>query len=83
MRGKEGAGLASGSAKTSARPDPVNVSVPLRGKEGAGQESTVSGVIHSERFPSPCGVRRVRDIVSIEVNEDSLEVTCSFRPLAG
>ncbi len=40
------------------------VSVPLRGKEGAGpihREFWVLSPIHGE-FPSPCGVRRVRDL---------------------
>ncbi len=39
------------------------VSVPLRGKEGAGltPESADNGDFE-DRFPSPCGVRRVRDL---------------------
>ncbi len=37
------------------------VSVPLRGKEGAGHASDLYVVAYPEMFPSPCGVRRVRD----------------------
>ncbi len=37
------------------------VSVPLRGKEGAGPLIEPAGKIKFITFPSPCGVRRVRD----------------------
>ncbi len=60
LRGKEGAGRC--------RMDPFHhqasrqVSVPLRGKEGAGRNSQITTTKESNTmFPSPCGVRRVRD----------------------
>ncbi len=38
------------------------VSVPLRGKEGAGPDYPLGELrLISHEFPSPCGVRRVRD----------------------
>ncbi len=37
------------------------VSVPLRGKEGAGPFRALLDFELEEWFPSPCGVRRVRD----------------------
>ena len=37
------------------------VSVPLRGKEGAGHSSLAAVPAGELVFPSPCGVRRVRD----------------------
>ncbi len=59
----------------------MSVSVPLRGKEGAGlfvvycQQTPVNS-----RFPSPCGVRRVRDNTVWCPADVRAE---GFRPLAG
>ncbi len=61
LRGKEGAGQNhNGSTYKASVP---GVSVPLRGKEGAGLDLyTLTGEeTIMELFPSPCGVRRVRD----------------------
>jgi hypothetical protein len=44
-----------------ARRSPPPVSVPLRGKEGAGPQESVNKNARYGLFPSPCGVRRVRD----------------------
>ncbi len=60
LRGKEGAGhcyLASHHACHG------NVSVPLRGKEGAGPGKLTASWKADDEFPSPCGVRRVRDTI--------------------
>ncbi len=38
------------------------VSVPLRGKEGAGHTIITQIQYPNQTFPSPCGVRRVRDL---------------------
>ncbi len=48
------------------------VSVPLRGKEGAGPgtPSSIAGL--SRGFPSPCGVRRVRDPWFLETLYDAV-----------
>ena len=42
------------------------VSVPLRGKEGAGPLVIAWVILRSDEFPSPCGVRRVRDDQSFQ-----------------
>ena len=39
----------------------ISVSVPLRGKEGEGHYSAVYIQLWPVMFPSPCGVRRVKD----------------------
>ncbi len=39
----------------------LKVSVPLRGKEGAGRRGLAKTTSYCLLFPSPCGVRRVRD----------------------
>ncbi len=59
LRGKEGAGRKKRGIKLVAI---SAVSVPLRGKEGAGlvnPEPVIIPLLYL--FPSPCGVRRVRD----------------------
>ncbi len=63
LRGKEGAGQFSPGTKAFDK----LVSVPLRGKEGAGRESRIMPASKElQQFPSPCGVRRVRDPHSLE-----------------
>ncbi len=44
-----------------------HVSVPLRGKEGARHTILKIVIKRFAAFPSPCGVRRVRDLISIGV----------------
>ncbi len=56
------------------------VSVPLRGKEGAGHQDDRTRSTPLLQFPSPCGVRRVRDVEGLQPSSN-LEVC--FRPLAG
>ncbi len=58
LRGKEGAGQWRICAK---RVKFSFVSVPLRGKEGAGLVICHADIRKLNLFPSPCGVRRVRD----------------------
>ncbi len=63
------------------KPHLLHVSVPLRGKEGAGpnlQRTTTYEPLRS--FPSPCGVRRVRDK---PVPSSPQAAQFRFRPLAG
>ncbi len=62
----------------------TRVSVPLRGKEGAGHKflATCSAEPYFKKFPSPCGVRRVRDTSSWQPARQSRTLR-SFRPLAG
>ncbi len=57
-----------------------DVSVPLRGKEGAGPELMQVNVDPQHTFPSPCGVRRVRDVKFANAFRRE---NVSFRPLAG
>jgi hypothetical protein len=59
------------------------VSVPLRGKEGAGLKLFVLSKLKFKHpwFPSPCGVRRVRDTVSLA--QCAVHKPKRFRPLAG
>ncbi len=45
------------------------VSVPLRGKEGAGLRRFHYNNCNRRKFPSPCGVRRVRDGPSDHAHE--------------
>ncbi len=60
LRGKEGAGLTVSTVLGFIG----FVSVPLRGKEGAGLSAKGStAVLRKRLFPSPCGVRRVRDSI--------------------
>ncbi len=60
------------------------VSVPLRGKEGAGhRKGKVNIMPASKEFPSPCGVRRVRDRKRILYYWKAMNIKTSFRPLAG
>ncbi len=61
LRGKEGAGLNHLSIRKKFL---IGVSVPLRGKEGAGHDPGECIAQPSIRFPSPCGVRRVRDFIT-------------------
>ncbi len=62
LRGKEGAGLPLEMAGD--RYEQSTVSVPLRGKEGAGlSNGNDAEKMSPNLFPSPCGVRRVRDFV--------------------
>ncbi len=49
------------------------VSVPLRGKEGTGHIKDCSGSeLNKLMFPSPCGVRRVRDPWFLETLYDAV-----------
>ena len=57
LRGKEGAGHAVRYVQQARD----RVSVPLRGKEGAGPFNGSIDTRPYVEFPSPCGVRRVRD----------------------
>ncbi len=60
LRGKEGAGLPLRTIATVLIA--IVVSVPLRGKEGAGRTMRLNvALFMAIQFPSPCGVRRVRD----------------------
>ena len=78
LRGKEGAGL----FVKPITPSPLaGVSVPLRGKEGAGQSSGLLQECWAHEFPSPCGVRRVRD-ERLDINGHR-DKHVRFRPLAG
>ncbi len=79
LRGKEGAGL-----KAMKPGDVIHfyVSVPLRGKEGAGQGDRAYGILWNPRFPSPCGVRRVRDLIFLQLNWNGLSPIVSV-PLRG
>ncbi len=59
LRGKEGAGHMNYTLSAGSR---LTVSVPLRGKEGAGpRPRLLTSQAATIAFPSPCGVRRVRD----------------------
>ena len=60
LRGKEGAGPGTPISQPLPR---FSVSVPLRGKEGAGLKEQRRESAKAQVFPSPCGVRRVRDLV--------------------
>ncbi len=78
LRGKEGAGLL---ACVFGMQLCVQVSVPLRGKEGAGPDPAPDAVLPDQaRFPSPCGVRRVRDFINVYLDPLGIH---RFRPLAG
>ena len=77
LRGKEGEGhftpspLAGGGFR---------VSVPLRGKEGEGPDMYTTAEIAFCLFPSPCGVRRVKDLI---ISIAGWMLRFGFRPLAG
>ncbi len=65
LRGKEGAGRWGTAGVIAALSPQVSwVSVPLRGKEGAGHSLELARDVIDQLFPSPCGVRRVRDIIA-------------------
>ena len=60
------------------------VSVPLRGKEGAGPGVSAKGSTSVLRFPSPCGVRRVRDTRSLPTRKSRYTVQLKVSvPLRG
>ncbi len=59
----------------------MTVSVPLRGKEGAGlTHAHDQPLTYRALFPSPCGVRRVRDFAN---KARGTFMKKGFRPLAG
>ncbi len=64
LRGKEGAGHNALVAFCAWAEQNRWVSVPLRGKEGAGPLEARDPELYQQgiEFPSPCGVRRVRDL---------------------
>ncbi len=71
LRGKEGTGPLAPLAPKPTQPPAV--SVPLRGKEGAGPKHVFNLITYRRyMFPSPCGVRRVRDPWFLETLYDAV-----------